>query len=110
MSQINESNIKTPGVYVTEIPSFPPSIAQVATAIPAFIGYTENDTDIKGVSWHLTPKRIGSMLEYQQTFGGAPLENNFTATIVEQQDANGNLVSANVTAAFSGAPPARSTK
>ena len=32
---------KTPGVYVEEIVKFPPSVAQVETAIPAFIGYTE---------------------------------------------------------------------
>ena len=32
---------KTPGVYIEEIPKFPPSIAPVETAIPAFIGYTE---------------------------------------------------------------------
>ncbi len=31
---------KTPGVYIEEIPKLPPSIAQVETAIPAFIGYT----------------------------------------------------------------------
>lgn len=110
MSQINESAIKTPGVYVTEIPSFPPSIPQVATAIPVFIGYTELDTDTKGKSWHLIPKRLTSMLEYQQVFGGAPLEKNFTATIVEKHDDSGNLVSANVSVAFTGTPPARSTK
>ncbi len=110
MSQINESAIKTPGVYVNEIPSFPPSIAQVATAIPAFIGYTETDVDIKGKSWHLKPKRISSMIEYQQTFGGAPLEQNLAATIVEKHDTTGALVSANVTVAFTGAPAARSTK
>ncbi|MBE9013433.1 hypothetical protein IQ250_24885, partial [Pseudanabaenaceae cyanobacterium LEGE 13415] len=32
---------KTPGVYIEEISKFPPSIAEVATAIPVFIGYTE---------------------------------------------------------------------
>jgi phage tail sheath protein FI len=32
---------KTPGVYVEEISKLPPSVAQVETAIPAFIGYTE---------------------------------------------------------------------
>lgn len=32
---------RTPGVYIEEISKFPPSIAEVATAIPAFIGYTE---------------------------------------------------------------------
>jgi len=33
---------KTPGVYVEEISTFPPSVAEVATAIPAFIGYTQS--------------------------------------------------------------------
>ena len=32
---------KTPDVYVEEIPVFPPSVAEVGTAIPAFVGYTE---------------------------------------------------------------------
>lgn len=104
MSQINESAIKTPGVYVNEIPSFPPSIAQVATAIPAFIGYTETDTDLKGKSWHLKPKRITSILEYQQIFGAAPLEANLTVHIVEHHDSAGNLTTADVRAAFSGSP------
>src|SRR5215472_6568723 len=104
MSQINESAIKTPGVYTTEIPAFPPSVAQVATAIPAFIGYTENDTDTKGNSWHLKPKRITSLLEYQQTFGGAPKESNLAVKIVEHHDSGGNLVSADVTASISGSP------
>ena len=85
MSQINESTIKTPGVYVNEIPSFPPSIAQVATAIPAFIGYTSTDVDAKGNKWHLVPKRITSFLDYQQYFGGAQDETNITVSIVEHQ-------------------------
>ena len=37
---------KTPGVYVEEISIFPPSVAQVETAIPAFIGYTEKAKNI----------------------------------------------------------------
>lgn len=110
MSQINESAIKTPGVYVNEIPSFPPAIAQVATAIPVFIGYTETDTDSRGKAWHLLPKRLTSILEYQQIFGGPPLEENLEGAIVEQHDADGNLVSARVTVTFAGAPPARSTQ
>lgn len=32
---------KNPGVYVEEVSSKPLSVAQVETAIPAFIGYTE---------------------------------------------------------------------
>ena len=34
MSQINETAIKTPGVYINEIPSFPPSVAQELPLIP----------------------------------------------------------------------------
>jgi uncharacterized protein len=35
------STYKTPDVYVEEISVFPPSVAEVETAVPAFIGYTE---------------------------------------------------------------------
>ncbi|WP_228458143.1 phage tail sheath C-terminal domain-containing protein [Chryseobacterium schmidteae] len=63
---MNISAIKTPGVYINEIDAFPPSIAQVATAIPAFVGYTQ-----KAISLNV-PTRISSLLEYEQFFGGAP--------------------------------------
>lgn len=53
---------KTPGVYVQEVSIFPPSVTSVATAIPAFIGYTENAVD--------EPKRITSMNEFVEIFGG----------------------------------------
>ncbi len=33
--------MKTPGVYVKEIRTLPPSVAGLDTAIPVFIGYTE---------------------------------------------------------------------
>jgi len=72
MSQINETTIKTPGVYVNEIPSFPPSIAQVATAVPAFIGYTQDDTKLQPGDLHMLPTRITSLLEYLQYFGNGP--------------------------------------
>ena len=52
---------KTPGVYVEEISRLPPSVAEVSTAIPAFLGYTE-----KGPAM----ARISSLLEYGATFGG----------------------------------------
>jgi phage tail sheath protein FI len=35
-----ESNIKSPGVYIDELNAFPNSVVLVATAVPAFIGYT----------------------------------------------------------------------
>ena len=52
---------KTPGVYIEEISLLPPSIAEVETAIPAFIGYTEkakkNNQSLTNV-----PTRITSLL------------------------------------------------
>jgi phage tail sheath protein FI len=57
-------NYKTPGVYVEELEKFPPSVAQVETAIPAFIGYTAKGPKNK-------PTRISSMLEYETLFGKA---------------------------------------
>lgn len=59
----------TPGVYVEEIPKFPPSIAPVETAIPAFIGYTEKAIQ-KGESLFNKPTRISSIAEYELYFGG----------------------------------------
>ncbi len=60
---------KTPGVYVKEISVFPPSVAEVATAIPSFIGYTER-AERKGQNLTNVPTRISSLLEYQELFGG----------------------------------------
>lgn len=57
---------KTPGVYVEEVSTLPPSVAEVSTAIPVFIGYTEKSGTLKGKS-----VRINTMLEFEQTFGKA---------------------------------------
>ncbi|MEL6865370.1 MAG: phage tail sheath C-terminal domain-containing protein [Bacteroidota bacterium] len=67
-------NYTTPGVYVEEISVFPPSVAQVETAIPAFIGYTEaaNDDDGNAVSTFPYIKRIKSYKEYEEFFGTTP--------------------------------------
>lgn len=62
---------KTPGVYVEEIPKFPPSIAPVETAIPAFVGYTEKAIK-DGVSLLRKPTRIESIAEYEAWFGVGP--------------------------------------
>lgn len=73
---------KTPGVYIKEIPVFPPSIAEVETAIPAFIGYTEKAT-INGLDLDMKPTRISSLLEYESTFGQAQKENGISVTITD---------------------------
>ncbi|WP_255486990.1 phage tail sheath family protein [Mucilaginibacter sp. SP1R1] len=90
MSQINESTIKTPGVYVNEIPSFPPSIAQVATAVPVFIGYTQNATR-NGKSVVNQAVRISSLVQYVQYFGADfP---NLTANVTLKSDNSVDSVS-----------------
>lgn len=83
MSQINETAIKSPGVYTTEIPLFPPSVAQVATAIPAFIGYTERATR-NGKNVVNQAVRISSLVQYVQYFGDA--FDNLSATVVLNND------------------------
>ncbi|MBC7903308.1 MAG: phage tail sheath family protein [Gemmatimonadaceae bacterium] len=60
---------KTPGVYIEEIPKLPPSVASVETAIPAFIGYTEKAQWKEEGDLKLKPRRITSLLEYEQYFG-----------------------------------------
>ncbi len=62
------ATLKTPGVYIDEVPKFPPSIAAVETAIPAFIGYTaKSPNSAKNI-----PQKIGSMIDFELFFGGGP--------------------------------------
>lgn len=70
---------KTPNVYVEEIATFPPSVAEVSTAIPAFIGATEKA--LRGKE-DLTnkPTRISSLLDYETLFGVAE-ETSFSIEI-----------------------------
>jgi len=62
---------KSPGVYIEEISAFPNSVVEVATAVPAFIGYTafakSAGADLTGV-----PTRISSMMEFEALFGVGP--------------------------------------
>ncbi|MGV8137135.1 MAG: phage tail sheath family protein [Mangrovibacterium sp.] len=66
-----EKKMKTPGAYIVEKSAFPGSVIEVATAVPAFIGYTEKAAD--GTNSLLNkPRRITSMAEFHTCFGGAP--------------------------------------
>ena len=62
-------NRKTPGVYITELDAFPPSIVGVQTAVPAFIGYTAQ-AQIAGKPVLNQPIKIGSLADYEEIFGG----------------------------------------
>jgi phage tail sheath protein FI len=81
---------KTPGVYVEEISTAPPSIAQVETAIPAFIGYTEKATR-KAQSLSEIPTRISSLLEYEEFFGGPQSETGIEVTLRQTIDARDSV-------------------
>ena len=76
------STFKTPGVYIEEISIFPPSVAQVETAIPAFIGYTEKAVRKEPDDLNLVPHRIKSLLEYEEHFGRGVNE-TVTVTITD---------------------------
>lgn len=88
---------KTPGVYIQEIPRFPPSIAPVETAIPAFIGYTEKADDVTAGDLKLKAKRIVSMVEYERYFG--PPQSETKITVAVQQTTSGASVNIDKVAA-----------
>ena len=64
--------MKTPGVDVVEQNAFPNSVQAVATAVPAFVGYTEK-ADNGGQSLSMQPWPIRSMAEFEQYFGIGPV-------------------------------------
>jgi len=80
---------KTPGVYIEEIALFPPSVAPVETAIPAFIGYTEKAKDRNNTSLINVPTRITSLLEYETYFGKAKAE---TIAVTFDQTFDGDIL------------------
>lgn len=88
---------KTPGVYIEEIPKFPPSVAPVETAIPAFIGYTAKADDLVAGDLTLKPTRISSLVEYEKFFGGPQKEEGIDVAVSETQE-NGVTVELKATA------------
>lgn len=62
-----QSNIKSPGVYINELNAFPNSVVAVATAIPAFIGYTPR-AQYEGKSYLNVPQKVSSFAEFQAIF------------------------------------------
>ena len=87
---------KTPGVYIEEISTLPPSVAEVATAIPAFIGYTAGGADD---TVDPVVSRIETMLDYITTFGG-PRPVKFTVTAPAAVGGDPSLAMVAPTSAF----------
>lgn len=77
---------KTPGVYIQEQGAFPNSVVPVATAVPAFVGYTQkavyNKKDVV-----LKPTKITSFGEFSDYFGDAP-KTTYSIENIRRQDPN----------------------
>ena len=95
--------LTTPGVFVEEIASFPPSVAPVATAVPAFIGLTEKATEANGDSLSNVPRRITSLLEYERLYGKTAPE-EISVEVTKRVSSSGALLGVDV--AFATNPPA----
>jgi len=82
------SSYKTPGVYVEEISKLPPSVAEVDTAIPAFVGYTEKAKRYVDNDLHKVPTRIKSLLDYETYFGKGPAYTSIHVQLTAQNIAD----------------------
>lgn len=74
---------KTPGIYVEEKQVLPPSVAQVSTAVPAFIGYVANDNVPIN-----QPVRITTLTEYVEVFGSVSTEDQTFIVNLATDDQN----------------------
>jgi uncharacterized protein len=81
-----------PGVYVEEISALPPSIVGVATATPAFIGYTAKAVSAMGDDLTLKPTCIFSLTDYESLFGLAAPETKISVGL--SVDANNRCTGA----------------
>lgn len=93
----------SPGVFVEEIATLPATVAPVATAIPAFIGYVERTVQPDTTDLLNTPTRIASLLEYEAFFGNAPSA-SATVEIETTRETGGRVVSQVARWAAGGAP------
>src|SRR5690349_6686473 len=60
-------DIKSPGVYINELNAFPNSLVPVATAVPAFIGYTPQAM-YEGKSYTNVARKISSFSDFQAVY------------------------------------------
>lgn len=87
----------SPGVYIEEVPVFPPSIAGVSTAVPVFIGHAQKT----GAPLN-SPVRITSLFEFKDKFGTAPTH-AMEIAVLKVSAADGAYLRTDV--AWSGVPP-----
>lgn len=80
-------DLRMPGVYTQEVPTLPPTVGVIPSAVPVFIGYTKI-AEKKGEDLSGKPTRIKSMNEYELWFGG-PSEVDIEVDI-DEREANPN--------------------
>ncbi|BBN82788.1 hypothetical protein PA25_27730 [Pseudoalteromonas sp. A25] len=93
------SQYKTPDVYVREKSILPPSVAEVATAIPAFIGHTTKLNDAGDVNFLNMPVRITSMVEFEANFGG-PYQESFSVLVKDTTNSTFKMADSTPNAMF----------
>ena len=90
---------KTPGVYIQEVAKLPPSVTGVATAVPAFIGFTEQAIDANGNDLAHVATRITSLQEYERYFGRAPAQ-DFAVDVTQRRNkVSGKIIDTRITIA-----------
>lgn len=87
---------RVPGVFVEELSPWPPSVADVETGLPAFVGYTEKASLSKPGDLHNVPHRIRSLLEFEACYGSAA---PYAVSRVDIDKA-GNFVAARIDARY----------
>jgi len=80
------TTMKTPGVYIQELDAFGNSVVPVPTAVPAFIGYTEQ-TSYNGKSLLNKAVKVTSLAQFLSIFGSNPPEvkYNLTAALLPER-------------------------
>ena len=58
---------KTPGVYINEVNGFPNSVVPIATAVPAFIGYTPK-AEYEGKSYINKAQKVTNFAEFRAIY------------------------------------------
>lgn len=89
---MQESNIKTPGIYINEINASIGNGVRVATAIPAFIGYTPK-AEYSGKSYHNIPFKVTSLQMFETVYGFSEekISQPFPQYYIKEHS-NGNIV------------------
>lgn len=80
------TTMKTPGVYIQELDAFGNAVVPVATAVPAFIGYTAK-TSYNGKSLVNKAVKVTSLTEFLTIFGNTPpeVQYNITSSILPER-------------------------